>query len=195
MKLHDVERKTTHEVPAVATARHGLRHRWPSALGLGVAVLLLGTGAADRDVLAIGVTVAAFCYLAAAGLGRPWVAWASMLVAPVVIVASELVGLVWWAGVGLTGLAPVALGLRRGAPRPTLTQSAALVGFGGLAVVALALDPRAGVVLAGLTLASHAVWDAIHHRRNDVVPRSMAEACMLFDVVLGLGCIVLALPS
>ncbi len=195
MRVHDVERRTTPQPPRRVAVRRELWRRWPSALGLGVAVLLLGIGAADRDILAVGVTVAAFCYLAAAGLGRPWVAWASIVGATLVIVATEVVGLAWWAGVGVTGLVLVALGVRRGAARPTLTQGTALVGFGALAVVSLALDPRAGVVLAGLTLAGHAVWDAIHYRRNEVVPRSLAEACMWFDVLLGLGCIVLALPS
>jgi hypothetical protein len=49
------------------------------------------------------------------------------------------------------------------------------------------------MVLAGLALASHAVWDAIHYRRAAVVPRSLAEFCMLLDVPLGLGAVVLAL--
>lgn len=195
MELDDLERRTTPQAQPGVHASRGLWRRWPSALGLAVAVPLLATGVADRDMLAVGVTVAAFCYLAAAALGRPWVAWAGIVGATLVIVGSEMVGLVWWAGLGLTGLGLVAFGLRRGAPRQALTQGAALLGFGALALVALALDPRAGLVLAGLTLASHAVWDAVHHRRNEVVPRSLAEACMLFDVVLGLGCIVLALPS
>ncbi len=181
--------------PAGAGPGRGLRHRWPAALGLGVAVLVLATGAADRDTLATAVTAAAVCYLAAAALGRPWVAWASIAGASLVVVASEAVGLGRWAGLGLTALVLVAVGLLRGAPRPTLTQSAALVGFGGLAVVALAIEPRAGLVLAGLTLAGHAVWDAVHYHRDEVVPRSLAEACMLLDVALGLGCIALSLAG
>lgn len=169
-----------------------LRQRWPSAMGLGVAVLLLATGAASRDTLVIGVTAAAFCYFAAAALGRPWVAWVSIVGASLAVVASEAAGLVWWGGLGMLALALVVIGLLSGA-LPTLMQGAALAGYGTLAVGALAMEPRAGLVLAGLALASHAVWDAIHYRRNEVVPQSMAEACLLLDVPLGLGCIALSL--
>jgi hypothetical protein len=175
--------------------RHwGYVGRWPSVLGLGVAVLLLWTGAAGRETLAIGVTAAAMCYLAAGALGRRWVAWVSVPGVSLVVIASEVAGMPWWAGVGAAGFALVAVGLRRGSPRPTLTQGAAVLGFGAVAVIALAADPRAGLVLAGLALASHAVWDTIHYRRDEVVPRSLAEACVFLDVPLGLGCIILALP-
>ncbi|QJW38204.1 hypothetical protein FIC82_003695 [Cellulosimicrobium protaetiae] len=179
----------------MSSRRSGARallDRWPGVLGLVVAAALLAVGAGDRDTLAIGVTAAASCYLAAGALGRPWVAWAAIPGASLVIVAARLADVPWWAGLGLAALVLVVLGLRRGAARPTLVQGAALLAYGGLAVLALAIDPRAGLVLAGLTLAVHAVWDVVHHRRGEVVPRSMAEACIGFDVVLGLGAIVLA---
>jgi len=166
--------------------------RWPALLGLGAAVLLLAAGVADRATLAIGVSAAALCYLAAAALGRPWVAWASIVGASLVVVASEVAGLPWWAGIGITALVLLGIGTVRGVVRPTLPQAAALLGYGTLAVTALAIDPEVGLVVAGLTLAGHAVWDVVHHRRNTVVPRSMAEACLFFDVVLGLGCLALA---
>lgn len=173
---------------------HALLHRWPSALGLGVAALLLVTGVADTVTLAIAAPAAALCYLAAAALGRPWVAWAGILGASLVVVASELVGLAWWAGIGLAGLVLLVIGLLRGAPRPALNaQTAALVGFGAASVVALALTPRAAVLLAGLGLASHSIWDAIHYHRNQVVPRSLSEFCMLLDAPLAVGVIAIAL--
>ena len=53
----------------------------------------------------------------------------------------------------------------------------------------------AGAVLASLALMAHAIWDVIHYRRNAVVPRSLAEACMFFDVPLGVAIIVLALAG
>ncbi len=176
---------------------HRYWHRWPTALGLVVAGLLLATGVADRETVAIGASAAAWCYLAAAALGRRWVSWLAIPGASLVIVGSELAGLPWWAGLGTTGLVLAVVGLLwSSAARPVLlAQAAAFAGVVALAVLALAWDPMAGLVLAGLLLASHAIWDLIHHRRNSVVSRSMAEACLGFDLLLGLGLIAVALLS
>ncbi|GGM18000.1 hypothetical protein GCM10012279_40230 [Micromonospora yangpuensis] len=79
------------------------------------------------------------------------------------------------------------------ASRPALiAQTGALVGFGTLAVGSLYLAPTVGLVLSGLVLAGHGVWDLWHYRRDRVVPRSLAEFCMLLDVPLGVGFLVLA---
>jgi len=45
--------------------------------------------------------VAALCYLGAAALDRPWVAWAGIVGGSLVVVASELVSLVWGLGAGV----------------------------------------------------------------------------------------------
>ena len=83
--------------------------------------------------MAITVCVAALCYLGAAALGRPWVAWAGIVGASLVVVASELVGLVWWAGISIAALALVVAGILGRTSRPALTaQTAALLVFGGL---------------------------------------------------------------
>jgi hypothetical protein len=87
----------------------------------------------------------------------------------------------------------VAVGLRLGSRPALAAQTAALVVHGGVAVSALALDPRAGAVVAGSVLAAHAVWDAVHLRRGVVVPRSLAEACIFLDVPLGIAIMTLAL--
>lgn len=189
---------TVHSAPTAtplpAPTWHRLVRRWPSALGLGVAIVVLGTGAAETATLAITAPAAAFCYLAAAALGRPWVAWPMILGAVLVVVAGELAGLPWWAALGLTGLALTVLGVVRGTSRTALdAQVVALVAFGAAGVLALSVPPRAAVLVAGIALATHSVWDAVHYRRNVVVSRSLAEACMLLDAPLGLGFIVLAL--
>lgn len=168
-------------------------HHWPAALGLAAAVAALASGG-DRDGVAITVGVAALCYLAAAALRRRWIAWAAIPVGTGVVVVSEVAGVPWWIGLGAVAVALVGTGLVIGASRPALTaQALALVGFGGLAVGSLYLAPRLGLVLAGLLLAGHAVWDLVHLRRRVVVPRSLAEFCMALDVPLGLGAVALAL--
>lgn len=170
-------------------------HRWPSLLGLVAAAAALGTGvSAEPDAPATAVAVAALCYLGAAALDRRWVAWAGILGGSLVVVAGRLVGLPWWGALGIVALALVVVGLLIGVPRRPLTaQTMAVAGFGGLAVVAVFLAPQVGLVLAGTVLASHAIWDVIHYRRDEVVSRSLAEFCILLDVPLGVGCIVLAL--
>jgi hypothetical protein len=172
-----------------------LLHRWPSAVGLAAAVLQLATGA-GADSVAIVVGVAALCYLGAAALGRPWVAWAGVAGGSVVVVASELIGLAWWAGLGVVALVLIAVGLLSGGSRPALTaQTAALLAFGGLAVAASVIAPRIGLALAGVVLAAHAGWDLVHYRRNQVVPRSLAEFCIWLDVPLGIGAVALAIAG
>jgi hypothetical protein len=170
-------------------------NRWPSALGLLAAGSVLATGA-DRETLAIVVCVAALCYLGAAALDIRWVGWAGILGGSLVVAASQLVGLLWWAGVGIVALALALVGLLGGVPRGALTaQVAALVGFGGAAVATLFLAPPVGLALVGVVLASHGAWDLVHYRRDQVVPRSLAEFCMLLDVPLGIGFVVLAVAG
>jgi len=171
-----------------------LLHRWPAVAGLGAAALVL-VGDADREAPALVVGIAALCYLAAAALNRPWVAWATIPASAALVTATELLAAPWWWALGGSAVVLVIVGLLRGTPRPALTaQTAAMLAFGGLAAVALMLEaPRVGLALAGLTLASHAVWDAIHLRRRQVVPRSLAEACLFLDVPAGVGFIAIAL--
>jgi hypothetical protein len=166
--------------------------RWPTAVGLLAAAAAIAVGA-DRETVGVTVAVAQLCYLGAAALDRPWVAWAGVLGASVVVTVGELAGLTWWGATAIAAATLVVIGLIIKAPRSALTaQTAALLGFAGLAVVALVITPRAGMIVAGLALASHAGWDFIHHRRNAVVPRSLAEACIFLDVPLGLTLVVLA---
>jgi hypothetical protein len=174
----------------------GLRaavHRWPTALGLAaVGVALAGEVGAETP--AITVCVAALCYLGAAALGRPWIAWAGVPAGSAVVVVGELIGSTWWAALAVTALVLLAAGSTSRTRRPaTAWQTAAAVGFGVPAVAAvLLLAPRAGLVVAGVVLAGHAAWDLVHLRSGRVVPRSLAEFCIALDVPLGLGCVLLA---
>lgn len=166
--------------------------RWPTALGLIAAGASIATGA-SRESVGTTVAVALLCYLGAAALNRPWIAWAGIAGVSLIVTVGELAGLPWWAVCGIAAAALVVIGLVIRAPRRALTaQTAALLGFGGLAVLSVFIAPRAGMVLGGLALASHAGWDLIHYRRNVVVPRSLAEFCFFLDVPLGLALVVLA---
>lgn len=94
----------------------------------------------------------------------------------------------------MVSAAVVALGCVVGARRPpVLRQAAALVAFGGVALVALALSPTAALVVGGLGLAAHGAWDAWHLARREVVSRCLAAACLVLDLLLGLGTVLLAL--
>jgi hypothetical protein len=176
-----------------ATRSHGLLHRWPAALGLTIAGVQLATDP-DAETVSTVIAVAALCYLAAAALDRRWIAWAGCVVFPPIVIASIELDLAWWAVVGAVALILVVAGLILRVPRPPLTaQTLALLGYGGVAVTAVYLEPRVGLALAGAALAGHAVWDVIHYRRNQVVKRSLAEFCVFLDVPLGVAAIVLAI--
>ncbi|MFI8184170.1 hypothetical protein ACIF70_27145 [Actinacidiphila glaucinigra] len=61
-------------------------------------------------------------------------------------------------------------------------QTAGLVGFGVLAMVALAMDHSLGWYVLAAGWLSHAVWDFAHHRAKTVVPRAWAEWCFVVDL-------------
>jgi hypothetical protein len=181
--------------PSSTRASSVILRRWPAAVGLlGAAVAAIASP--DRETVIIGLLVALACYLGAAAFGVRWVAWAAIPIASALVVAAALVGIAPWFVFGGVSAVLVIVGLVLGASRTALAaQALALVGYGGAGLLALALGPVAGAVLASLVLMAHAVWDVIHYRRNAVVPRSLAEACIFFDVPLGLAVIVLVLTG
>ncbi|MGR6965813.1 hypothetical protein ACU610_15240 [Geodermatophilus sp. URMC 61] len=71
-----------------------------------------------------------------------------------------------------------------GSRRLLTAQTAAVLGFGAVAMAAVAVDPAvARYVLAAGWLA-HAAWDVAHHRAGRVVPRWYAETCLVADLTL-----------
>jgi hypothetical protein len=123
----------------------------------------------------ISLLVPLACYLAAAFNVR-WVAWAAIPLTSALVTAGAFIGIDPWL---MLGGASVVVGLVLRASRTALAaQSLAMVAYGGVGLVALTLGPVAGAVLASLVLMAHAAWDVIHYRRDAVVPRSLAEACM-----------------
>jgi hypothetical protein len=178
-------------MPASTRRSSSIWRHWPIAVGvLGAAFAAIASP--DRETVVVSLLVALICYLAAAALGLRWVAWAAIPVASALVVAGALIGIEPWFVLGGVAIALVIVGLVVRASRTALAaQSLALVTYGGIALIGLALSPVVGAVLASLTLMAHGVWDVIHYRRNVVVSRSLAEACIAFDVLLGLAAIVL----
>ena len=179
------------------TTLHGPRasallHRWPTAVGLLVALAAV-LGGADRDSVATTVAVAASCYVAAAAFSLPWMAWAWIPIASVLAVGGGLLAVGPVVTTGVVVAALVVVGLLRGASRPALTlETAGFLGYGVVVVVALLLTPGVGLVLAALTLIAHGVWDVWHLRSHrDTVSPSLAEFCVALDVPLGLAVLVL----
>jgi hypothetical protein len=180
---------------AVTTTRaSGWQVVWPAAVGLAAAAVVVATDP-NTESIVTAISVALLCYLAAAAFDRRWVAWAGCLAFAPVVLPSQVVGLAWWVVPGIVALALVVTGLLLRVPRPPLAaQTAALIGYGGVAIAVLLLaPPRLGLALAGVAVAAHGVWDVIHYRRNVVVKRSLAEACFMLDVPLGIGAVILAI--
>jgi hypothetical protein len=181
--------------PVSIPARSALWRRWPVAVGL-LGAAFVAIVSPDGVTITISLLVALTCYLAAAALGVRWVAWAAIPVASALMVAGGLADIKPWIVLGAAAVVLVVVGLLRQASRTALAaQSLAMVVYGGIALVGLTFGPVAGAVLASSALMAHAVWDVIHYRRNAVVPRSLAEACMFFDVPLGLAVIVVVLAG
>ncbi|MFD2082485.1 hypothetical protein SAMN05421678_10270 [Actinopolymorpha cephalotaxi] len=71
-------------------------------------------------------------------------------------------------------------------------QLGGLVLYVVLFLAALGAHERLAAILVGSGWLVHAGWDVAHHRARSVVPRAYAEACAVFDGVIGLT-IILAL--
>ncbi|HEX6953397.1 MAG TPA: hypothetical protein VF156_00845 [Agromyces sp.] len=161
------------------------------------ALLIFGQGADDGVTAfapATAVGIATLSYLAAAVTGIRWMAWAWVAVGTALVFLGRLADVPPWLLLAAAGGTLVVVGLVR-RPAVTTPQALAMLGYFGLAVIALFLAPRIGLALAGLALAVHAVWDVVHYRRDVVVGRGLAVWCIGLDVVAGVGCIVLAVAG
>lgn len=61
-------------------------------------------------------------------------------------------------------------------------QTAAVLGFGALAIAAVVVDPEAARYVLAAGWLAHATWDVAHHRLGRVVPRWYAETCLVADL-------------
>ena len=189
MNTHVSDRPThDHSAPTVLP---GLLARWPSVVGLAALIATAADGV-DAHITAMVIMIAALCYLAAAAVGwRPagWIAVpvvsALVTIAMVTAIDAIVLLLVLAAIMVVVGL----IRLPRSGWRELGVQAAGFVGFAGLGLTAMMVDPVLAAHLAALAAIGHGVWDAVHHRRDKVVNRSLAEACMVLD--FGLGAVTL----
>jgi hypothetical protein len=166
-----------------------LMHRWPTALGIAVAVLAAFDLEDGLEFAALTVLMA-LVYLGAAALDRRWSAWVVLLAGllPTFFIPSN-------SGIDpsvvlLVAAAPVflVLGVARGQlrkPGGLPLQTVGMLAFGSTVLVALYVDPDLGGKLVGIAIIGHAVWDAYHYLRDRVVARSYAEFCAVVDLLLG----------
>ncbi|WP_067481936.1 hypothetical protein [Actinomadura hibisca] len=129
-------------------------------------------------------------------------AWASTAVLIGVVVGwlTASSALPWTSGNFVTWMLPVlalaylAFGAIRGELRTRgvlSAQVAALAVLTALALASLAVSPDVGRYLVAAGWLAHAVWDAVHHRSDRVVPRGYALFCVVADVIVAA---VLVLP-
>ncbi|MFC3502239.1 hypothetical protein ACFOOK_14875 [Micromonospora krabiensis] len=83
---------------------------------------------------------------------------------------------------------------RLGGPGVLARQLVGLAGWSGLALVAVLVGGQVAAWLVAVGWLAHAVWDVVHYRRDEVVPRGYAQWCAVLDAVLGVT-IVLAVLS
>lgn len=176
-----------------------LLHRWPilAALGLTAWIVLDLSNGSDLAPVLAG---AAMVYLAAAALRNPATAWPLFGGAVLVILATELLvseSAPTWVLFGLAGLFLI-YGLLRGAARPAgglPLQTIGMVVFGIFAAAAVLVSGDVGAYLIAAGLLAHVAWDIYHYRANKVVPRSLAEFCMVLDTLVALAMVAVALRS
>ena len=190
-----------HQVPDRRGWADFVKHRWPTALGIGVAALTvfdLEVDAGSVSSLSALVVLMALVYVGAAALDRRRASWVVFLAgfAVVVVLLDLLDSKVEPSAVLLVAaLVFVVLGVARGQlrrPGGLTLQAAGMLGFGAAALVTLYVDPDLGGYLVAFALLGHAAWDAYHYLRDRVVARSYAEYCGVLDLLVGVAILVMA---
>ena len=177
-----------HQSPGGRRWADVLVHRWPTALGIAVAALAAFDLENGLEFAALTVLMA-LVYLGAAALDRRWSAWVVLLaglplvpfIPPTAWISASVVLLVVAAVFLVVGVARGRLVKPGGLP----LQTAGMLAFGSIVLVALYVGPDLGGKLVAVAILGHAAWDAYHYLRDRVVPRSYAEFCAVVDLLLG----------
>ena len=183
-----------HQAPDRRRWADFLMHRWPTALGIALAALIvfdLKIDAGSVSSLSALAVLMALVYVGAAALDRRWSAWVVLLAGfAVMVVLQDLLdsGIYPSAVLLLAALVFFVLGAVRGQlrrPGGLTLQAAGMLGFGAVALIALYADPDLGGYLVAIALLGHGAWDAYHYLRDRVVARSYAEWCAVIDLLVG----------
>ncbi|MGK5675368.1 hypothetical protein ACSNOB_21305 [Micromonospora sp. URMC 106] len=181
-----------------------LADRWPSALALVSivgAVMVIAFVGREAELFGPAVATMAGIYLVAYASGRPWAAWPAFVALSAVVTALHVLRrlsvLDVDPGIGMTVvLLPLwlwAVARRLFADVGTFTaQTAGMVGFGAIALLCAATQPRLGAGLVGVGFLAHGAWDAYHFVRNTVVNRPWSEFCGVVDLAVGAALIIAA---
>ncbi|MGY0496976.1 hypothetical protein ACWZHB_00555 [Nocardia sp. FBN12] len=158
-----------------------------AALGAGMA------GDAD-DELGDILILLPLIYLIVAKWRRPALTWPvviSLLVLSTVVSTFDIVrtGYVF-AAIALILLVWAAIDGQLGRREDFTVQALGMVGFGALAVVAIAASPEIGRYVLAACWLLHGVWDFVHLRLNRTVARSFAEWCAVVDVLVAIVLVV-----
>ena len=185
--------------PRPAEPVRAVLRRWPSVFGVVFAAFVVYGLASGADLAPV-LTASGLVYLGSAALRRRGAAWPVFGLTFVVIGAGNFLD---WGDAAtwiLLGLAVpfAAWGLLRGAARPAEglpLQAVGMALFGGAAALVLLIGGDFGAYLVAAGLLGHAAWDLHHHRADRVVVRSMAEFCLVLDVLIAVAMVVVALRS
>jgi hypothetical protein len=181
-----------------------LKQRWPTALAIASAVLILRDVASEGSNEAVGglgevLLLLPLLYLVIAKLQRRRASWLVLgvllaalvalqvlaVVAPAaVFVAVALIILIWGAVDGQLHQPGQSTAMFR-------LQALGMIGFGALALLGLAVDPDLGRYLVAAGWFLHGIWDFVHLRLDKVVARSYAEACGVLDILVAAGLVFL----
>ncbi|MBZ2198198.1 hypothetical protein [Occultella gossypii] len=165
--------------------------RWPSVVGA-LALLANVWGGTDAHVTAMIIILAAMVYVAAAALDSRPSAWVMVAVATVAVTIAMVTALDAIVVLLVMAAGFAVFGMLRGPRirREVAIQTAGFVAFAAVALGAMMVGAVAAALLAATASLGHSAWDAVHHRRDRVVSRSLAEACMVLDIGLGLALLV-----
>lgn len=171
------------------------------AVAVGVAMGLVSAWTDERGgegpLLVLLFATSGYAVIAFAG--RPAWSWPLLGGLVTLALAGELVGLPMTSTLPLLILTTVVAGslLRRWQPPPDEMrwQAWSALGFVGAALVALSTGSTTALVVVGLALVAHGVWDVVHWRRHVVVSRTLSAWCAGLDLTLGLGVLVLGVAA